>query len=63
VFDRLFGTLRSVRGDEPIRYGLAHPLDSGRPLAVALGEWRRLLADMHAAASLRQALRLALGKP
>jgi sterol desaturase/sphingolipid hydroxylase (fatty acid hydroxylase superfamily) len=63
VFDRLFGTLRKETCGEPIRYGLAHPLDSHRPVAVALGEWRRLLVDMRAAASMRHALKLALGRP
>lgn len=63
IFDRLFGTLRTERSDMPIRYGLAHPLTSRHPLAVALGEWRRLLIAMRAAASLRDAMKLALGRP
>ncbi|HTV86733.1 MAG TPA: sterol desaturase family protein [Dyella sp.] len=63
IFDRMFGTLRTLRDDEPIRYGLAHPLGTLQPLAVALGEWRRLLLAMRATASLRGALKLALGRP
>jgi sterol desaturase/sphingolipid hydroxylase (fatty acid hydroxylase superfamily) len=63
VFDRLFGTFRAERSDEPLRYGLAHPLASRQPLAVVLGEWRRLLGDMRASASVREAAKLALGRP
>jgi sterol desaturase/sphingolipid hydroxylase (fatty acid hydroxylase superfamily) len=63
VFDRLFGTLRMERADEPIRYGLAHPLNTLRPFAVAFGEWRRLFADLFRARSPRAILRIAFGRP
>lgn len=63
VFDRLFGTLREEREEQPIRYGLAHPLDSQRPLVIAFGEWRHLAADLLAAPDLRAACRIALGRP
>lgn len=63
VFDRLFGTLRMERSDEPLRYGLAHPLGTLQPLAVVLGEWRRLLLAMRASAGVREALKLAVGRP
>ena len=63
IFDRMFGTLRKERSDEPIRYGLTHPLETSHPVAVALGEWRRLLADMRTSGSVRRAIALALGKP
>ena len=62
VFDRLFGTLREERADQPIRYGLAHPFGSKNPFVVALGEWRRLFADMMAT-NPRNALRIAFGRP
>lgn len=63
VFDRLFGTLRLERADEPVRYGLAHPLESHNPLTIAFGEWRRLLRDLLSSPSLAAALRTAFGRP
>lgn len=63
VFDRMFGTFREERADEPIRYGLAHPLPSKRPFVVAFGEWGRLFTAMKSAAGPRAALRIALGRP
>lgn len=63
VFDRMFGTLRTERADEPIRYGLAHPLGTLNPLMVAFGEWRRLLLDMRSAPSPLDALKITLGRP
>jgi len=63
VFDRLFGTLRVESPDNPVRYGLANPLGTKRPIVVAFGEWRRLFAAMKSAADPRAALRIALGRP
>ena len=63
VFDRLFGTLREERADNPIRYGLANPLGTKRPFVVAFGEWLRLFMAMKSAANPRAALRIALGRP
>ena len=63
VFDRLFGTFAAEHDDEPVVYGLAHPPESRRPFALALGEWRRLFADMGRAGSPLKAARVALGPP
>jgi sterol desaturase/sphingolipid hydroxylase (fatty acid hydroxylase superfamily) len=63
IFDRLFGTFAEARPEEPLRYGLVHPVGSYNPLVVALGEWRRLFADLFAARSFRDALRAAFGRP
>ena len=63
VFDRLFGTFVAERADEPVRYGLVHPFGTNNPLAIALGEWRRLFTDLFRAPSLAAALRVALGRP
>jgi sterol desaturase/sphingolipid hydroxylase (fatty acid hydroxylase superfamily) len=63
IWDRLFGTLRRERAGEPVHYGLAHPLPSARPFAIAFGEWRRLLHDLRAAGNMSAALRVAFGKP
>ena len=63
VFDRLFGTLCAEKTGEPIRYGLAHPIDSKHPFAIAFGEWARLFAALRRADDWRHALRIALGPP
>lgn len=63
VFDRMFGTFAAVRPDEPMRYGLAHPLPSKTTLGIALGEWRRMITDMRNAPDLGTALRTAIGRP
>lgn len=63
VFDRMFGTFAQVRPEDPMRYGLAHPLPSKTTLELALGEWRRLITDMRHAPSIGSALRTALGRP
>ena len=63
VFDRLFGTFAAERPEDPIRYGLVHPLGTNNPLKIAFGEWRRLLGDLRHARSFRSAARIALGPP
>ncbi|MGA0588308.1 sterol desaturase family protein [Dyella sp. KRB-257] len=63
VFDRLFGTLRSERAEEPIRYGLAHPLQTHDPIKIAFGQWHRLFARLRSADSLGDAVKIAFGRP
>ena len=63
VFDRMFGTFAEARPEEPLRYGLVHPLRSKSTLELAFGGWRRLFADMRRAPSLGSALRLAVSRP
>ena len=63
VFDRWFGTLREEHASAPIRYGLAHPLPSRRPLGIAFGEWRRLFADLSKISRPRAALKIIFGRP
>jgi sterol desaturase/sphingolipid hydroxylase (fatty acid hydroxylase superfamily) len=63
VFDRLFGTFAAERADEPIRYGLVHPMGSKNPFVLALGEWRRLFGDLFHAPNLSAAARIAFGRP
>ena len=63
VFDRLFGTFAAETAGEPIRYGLAHPLGSKSPFALALGEWRRLFGDLRRTSGFGRAARIALGRP
>jgi sterol desaturase/sphingolipid hydroxylase (fatty acid hydroxylase superfamily) len=63
VFDRMFGTFAAERPEEPIRYGLVHPLGSHQPIVLALGEWRRLLGDLAKARSLAAVAAVAFGRP
>lgn len=56
VWDRLFGTW--VREQEPVRYGLTHPIGSSHPLAVHVHEARRLWADLRRARCWRDRLRM-----
>ena len=63
VFDRLFATFARERSDEPVVYGLAHPLGTKNPVSLALGEWRRLGGDILRSATLSEAARIALGRP
>lgn len=63
VFDRLFGTLARERPDEPLRYGLAHRPRRDNPLAIAFGEWGRLLHDARRSRSPRALLATLFGPP
>jgi sterol desaturase/sphingolipid hydroxylase (fatty acid hydroxylase superfamily) len=63
IFDRLFGTFAAEQPNEPIRYGLAHPIGSRNMFVLALGEWGRLLGEMWRAPSLVAAARIAAGPP
>jgi sterol desaturase/sphingolipid hydroxylase (fatty acid hydroxylase superfamily) len=46
VWDRMFGTYVPESDDEPVRYGITHPIDSVNPIAVHLTEARRLWRDL-----------------
>ncbi|GGA14424.1 sterol desaturase family protein [Dyella caseinilytica] len=63
IFDRMFGTFAAERKDEPLRYGLDHPLGTHNPLGLVFGEWRRLLTDLRRAPNWYAAARIALGRP
>ncbi|RDS79884.1 sterol desaturase family protein [Dyella monticola] len=63
IFDRMFGTFAAERKDEPLRYGLDHPLGTNNPLGLLFGEWRRLLIDLRRAPNWYAAARIALGRP
>jgi sterol desaturase/sphingolipid hydroxylase (fatty acid hydroxylase superfamily) len=55
VWDRLFGTW--AREDEPVRYGLTHPIGSSHPLDVHFFEARRLWRDLRSARGLADRIR------
>jgi sterol desaturase/sphingolipid hydroxylase (fatty acid hydroxylase superfamily) len=63
VFDRLFGTLVTERGDIAPRYGLTTPLHSHNPLVIALHEWRHLARDLWAARRLSDVARAFFAPP
>ena len=63
VFDRLFGTFRRERGDQPVRYGLVKPLHSYNPLRIAFHAWGGMLVELRAARDAAQWIRVLLGPP
>ena len=46
VWDRLFGTFKSVHPAHPPVYGLTHPIRSYNPFTIALHEWKLLFRDL-----------------
>ncbi len=46
VWDRLFGSFVDERRDDPVRYGILHPVASFNPLRVAFHEYAALLHDV-----------------
>ncbi|WP_432787584.1 sterol desaturase family protein [Novosphingobium rhizosphaerae] len=63
VFDRLFGTFRAERAEEPVVFGLKGRGLETNPVRLAVREWRDLLQDMKTAQGLRYAVRIALSPP
>lgn len=63
VFDRLFGSLREARADEPLRYGLTEPLDSHNPLVIAGHGWWRLARRLWLARHWGERWRRLVGPP
>jgi sterol desaturase/sphingolipid hydroxylase (fatty acid hydroxylase superfamily) len=63
VFDRLFGTFRRQREDEPPRYGLVKPLYSHNPFRIALHAWIQMFHDMKSVRNGRQCGRVLFGPP
>jgi sterol desaturase/sphingolipid hydroxylase (fatty acid hydroxylase superfamily) len=57
VWDRLFGTYARESEDEPVRYGITHPIASTNPIEVHLCEARRLWRDLAATPRWRDRLR------
>jgi sterol desaturase/sphingolipid hydroxylase (fatty acid hydroxylase superfamily) len=53
VFDRMFGTYRTERDDQPCRYGLVEPVTTYNPLRIEFHQWIGLGKDLLAARSLR----------
>ncbi|GLI96810.1 sterol desaturase family protein [Sphingobium sp. BS19] len=63
VFDRLFGTFRAERSDEPVEFGLKGRAPEANPLRLVWREWSDVFAAMRTAGSVRSAVRVALSPP
>jgi sterol desaturase/sphingolipid hydroxylase (fatty acid hydroxylase superfamily) len=63
IFDRLFGTYRAEKDEEPCRYGWVKPIISRNPLKVELHQWVELFKDLGDAKSVREVLGLLLKPP
>lgn len=63
LFDRLFGTFRPEREDEPVEYGLKGRTADPNPIKLVWNEWADVFTAMRKADSIRGALRVALSRP
>ena len=63
VFDRLFGTFRAERAEEPVEYGLKGRTADSNPFKLVWREWADLFAAMRMAGGPRGAIRVALSPP
>lgn len=63
VFDRMFGSFRSERADEPCRYGLVEPLHSYNPVRIVLHAWVGMFRDLKCARGWKQRGRVLFGPP
>ncbi len=63
VFDRLFGTYVEERDSEPCLYGLVKPVGSDNPLRIAFHEWIDMGRDALRARSLRELTGYLFGRP
>jgi sterol desaturase/sphingolipid hydroxylase (fatty acid hydroxylase superfamily) len=63
IFDRMFGTFRAERAEEPAEFGLKGRVPEPNPVRLAFREWRALFQDLTKAQGLRHAVRIALSPP
>ena len=63
LFDRLFGTFAEAPREEPLRFGLKGRELGRNPFAIALGEWRALLAAVTRASGVKAKLTNLFGAP
>lgn len=63
VFDRLFGTFRPERAEEPVEFGLKGRAAEANPIKVVWREWADLFTAMHKAPNPLAAVRVALAPP
>ena len=63
LWDAAFGTLKPLRADEPVEFGITRPVDDGSFWGVHFGEFVELLRDMRNASSLHESIAYALRAP
>ena len=63
IFDRIFGTFRRVRADEPPRYGLVEPLDTYNPMRIVAHAWVGMFHDLRLARGWRETWKVVFGPP
>jgi sterol desaturase/sphingolipid hydroxylase (fatty acid hydroxylase superfamily) len=63
VWDRILGTFEPEDTDEPVQYGLVHPLGSTNPLWVAMHEWVAIARDVAQFRRVRDKLRALWVRP
>ena len=63
VFDRLFGTFRPEREDEPVEFGLKGRAADANPFKLVWREWADVFSAMRAAGSFGGAIRVAISPP
>ncbi len=63
VFDKLFGTFALDDGQDPVRFGLTHPMRSYNPFVISLREWGRMGRDVLRARSPSQVVKTLFGPP
>ena len=63
IFDRLFGTYRPERLEEPCIYGLVKPMRTRNVLTMEFSQWADLYRDMRQAPNIRSALMLLIMPP
>lgn len=63
IYDRMFGTFAELDPANPIRYGLAKPVNSQNVFAIALVEWKRMRDDVLGAKTWGERWRATFGRP
>jgi sterol desaturase/sphingolipid hydroxylase (fatty acid hydroxylase superfamily) len=63
IWDRLFGTFAQEQPQNPIAYGLVHPVGTHNPIKITFHEWLAMAGDVCRAGSLREAFRQLFGTP
>lgn len=63
VFDRLFGSFRKEREDEPPRYGLVKPIYSHNPARIAFHAWIQMFRTLKSARNWKERALVLFGPP
>ena len=63
VFDRLFGSFRKEREDEPPRYGLVKPIYSHNPVRIAFHAWIQMFRTLKSARNWKERALVLFGPP